>query len=351
MDSKFSDDMTMEILSRTSLNTLDALRCTSKQLGTLTYDPYFLNLYKKNKKIVSGFLVLKGRRGCDYTNEFAPAPESTTLDLGFLPHASKILASSEQGLIVLESRVYPLVRYHVCKPATKQVLALPNPKTKYMTETVAMVVMSSKPLHYKIIRFSKPRPDNKYVEYTTYRCEIFDSRTWAWRLLDLVRLPSYFSPSDKHPIITRGSIYMLLQNKEVFKFDAYSEKWTTFSSPIQTLDYDLHVPAAARKLVKYQGKLGFACQTPSLRSWEIWVLTVDKSWEQLQVVDMKEVRLNSLEAIYDSNTRVAWEQTTLVFYKFKGDDCISEFQMFQGGYFPCRTFAFGSDFEPVDLRG
>ncbi|KAI3511540.1 hypothetical protein L1887_18695 [Cichorium endivia] len=259
MDSKFSDDMTMEILSRTSLNTLDALRCTSKQFGTLTYDPYFLNLYKQNNKIVSGFLI---------------------------------------------------------------------------------------------IRFSKPRPDNKYVEYITYRCEIFDSRTWAWTQ-DRIRLPSYFSPYDKHPIIiTRGSIYMLLWNKEVFKFDAYSEKWTTFSSPTQTLIYDLHVPDAARKLVKYQGKLGFALHTPSLRSWEIWVLTVDQSWEQLQVVDMKEVRLNSLEAIYDSNTRVAWEeQTTLVFYKIKGDDRISELQMYQGGYYPCRTFAFRSDFEPADLRG
>ncbi|KAI3501083.1 hypothetical protein L1887_28941 [Cichorium endivia] len=232
MDSKLSDDMKMEILSRTSLKALDTMRCTSQEFQYLTYESYFLNLYKQRNDIVSGFLLVNLRSGCD----------------------------------------------------------------------------------------DKP--------YTKYRYEIFDSRAWAWRLLDPVILPSFVFLSNQQPIITRGSIYMLLSNNEVLKFDAYSEKWTTISSPIQTLDCPF---GTIRKLVKYKGKLSFTCETQSRLSWEIWVLTSDESWEKLHVFDTGEdVGRSSLEAIYDSDTRVMNDYSTLHSY---------------------RILTFRSDFEPAYFEG
>ncbi|KAI3515732.1 hypothetical protein L1887_14636 [Cichorium endivia] len=251
MDSKFSDDMKMEILSRTSLKALDTMRCTSQEFQYLTYESYFLNLYKQRNDIVSGFLLVNLRSGCEYINEFAPSTYSHSLDL----------------------------------------------------------VSSDKP-------------------YTKYRLEIFDSRAWAWRLLDPVILPSFVFLSNQQPIVTRGSIYMLLSNNEVLKFDAYSEKWTMISSPIQTLDCPF---GTTRKLVKYKGKLSFTCETQSRLSWEIWVLTSDESWEKLHVFDTREdVGRSSLEAIYDLDTRVMNDYSTLHSY---------------------RILTFRSDFEPAHFEG
>lgn len=150
--------MILEILSRTSLKTLDTMRCTSKELDTLTYDSYVLDLYKQRNTIVSGFLVQNYIKDSEYFKEFAPSPESKGFDFTFLPRNSCILATSEQGIIVFEfpdPRKHRNVLYHVCKPTTKQILALPNPKTRYTTEKIAIVVVGSKPLHYKIIRLSK----------------------------------------------------------------------------------------------------------------------------------------------------------------------------------------------------
>ncbi|CAI9274260.1 unnamed protein product [Lactuca saligna] len=348
MDSTFCYDMKMEILWKTSLKTLDIIRCTSKELEKLTYESYFLRLYnqKNNDDMVSGFIqVILQNAGQCMINLFAPSTSSNhesansrrrrLIDLDFLPPKAQILASSEQGIMVFQSphpRDYKLVWYHVCKPATKQVLRLPNPKTRYFTQNVAMVVVASKPvLHYKIIRLSEPKRKKRrikqYCPYTKYCYEIFDSKAWAWRLLDPVLLPcSAFLLTNQQPITARGSIYMLLNNNQVLKFEACSEKWTTFSPPIQTLDYPCS--DATRKLVKYKGKLGFICETQSRR--KIWVLrSVDDSWEEkLDVFDTERSSLD-LEAIYESETRV------------KNND--------YNTLHSNQVFTFRSDFEPANF--
>ncbi|KAL4566332.1 hypothetical protein LXL04_030446 [Taraxacum kok-saghyz] len=92
------------------------------------------------------------------TNLHHRVAQSTSI-LVFLPHNARIKASSEHGIVVFEisdSKSYGLNSYYVCKPATKQVLALPNPKSKYLTQKVAIIVLNSNPLHYKIVRLSRP---------------------------------------------------------------------------------------------------------------------------------------------------------------------------------------------------
>ncbi|PWA90319.1 hypothetical protein CTI12_AA101910 [Artemisia annua] len=310
MDSHLSLEMIIEILSRASLKTLDTMRCANKELDTLTYDPYVLDLHKKRNNIVSGFLVrsMKDNRNI---YRFVSSPNSSNLDLGFLPRDARILATSEQGIIVFESprlqNRYLNIRYHVCKLTTRQVSSLPNPKTSYLTSKAAIVILGSQPsLHYKILRLSKHKKDTglrrRGQEYETYRCEVFDSVEGKWRLLELLMFPIGVDISSNNPVITtRGSIYMLLNNNDILKFNASSEQWTTFSPPIQTLNYGLYT---SRSLVKYGGKLGFTCQPPN-GFWELWVCSDYESWERVHVFDENEdIQNKQLQAFYDLDTAV-----------------------------------------------
>ncbi|GJV72542.1 hypothetical protein Tco_1492537 [Tanacetum coccineum] len=130
-------------------------------------------------------------------NWFAPSPNTSNLDLCFLPDDARILATSEQGIIVFESphpQIYYKVVYHVCKPSTKQVWSLPNLKTSYLTTKVAIVILGSQSsLHYKILRLSQHKKQNVLTRrgklYNTYRCEVFDFVEAKWRLLELLMIP------------------------------------------------------------------------------------------------------------------------------------------------------------------
>nr|GEY48084.1 hypothetical protein [Tanacetum cinerariifolium] len=244
------------------------MRCTSNDLDKLTYDTYFLDHYKK-KHIVFGCLLQRTIRGCINIQEFASSPDSNTLDLNFLPYNAKVLACSEQGIMVFKS---PNLKfnmkdlYHICKPTTRQVLPLPNPKTKYTKQKVAIVVKSMNPLRYKIVRLSEPKnpvlqtKDKK--RYSTHRVEIFDSNKWVWSPLpDLVKLPFCVSLTNPQPITTRGSIYMLLTNGDILRVDAYSATWEILTPPAPTLKCDQ--AGILKQLVKYSGKLRFAFKPPN----------------------------------------------------------------------------------------
>ncbi|GKA08483.1 hypothetical protein Tco_0687814 [Tanacetum coccineum] len=196
MDSRLSLEMIFEMLSRASLKTLDTMSCANKELDTLTHDRYVLDLYKKRNNIVYGFLV-RSMKDHKNINRFAPSPNTSNLDLGFLHKDARILATSGQGIIVFESP-HPQNRYnvvyHVCKPAIRQVWSLPNPKTSYMRSKVEIVILGSQSsLHYKILRLSQHKKENVLTKrrqlYNTYRCEVFDSVEAEWRLLELLMIP------------------------------------------------------------------------------------------------------------------------------------------------------------------
>ncbi|KAJ0735235.1 putative F-box-like domain superfamily protein [Helianthus annuus] len=350
MDSEqLSSEMIMEIMSRASLKTLHIMRCVNKEFNALTYESYLLDLHKKRNKIVSGFLIQYKKKGWMRIKEFAPSPESNNIDLGFLPYNARILATSEQGLMVFKNpdlKDYRKDLYHVCKPATKQVLTLPRPKEKHTYAKFAIVVMSLKPLHYKIIRVSEC-PDLRRGRKLMYHCDIFDSVTWKWRSLKHVTLADGVFLTNQQPVTKSGSIYMLLTNNNILKFDAYSEKWEVFSSPIP---YD--ESRTSVELVKYGGRLGLACNPPNTNGcWEIQVLTKDGLWEKEGVAVAKcESKREELKALYDSDTSVVVDIETLLFYRFnqQGNNMIHKVVL--NGSWPYEIFSFRSDFEPMDLN-
>ncbi|KAI7740354.1 hypothetical protein M8C21_009427 [Ambrosia artemisiifolia] len=350
MDSKLPSEMIMEIMSRSSLKTLGIMRCASKELNKLAYEPYLLDLYKKRNKIVSGFIIQYMKRGWMNIKEFAPSPESNNLDLGFLPYNAQVLATSEQGIMVFKIQDPNNCRkylYHVCKPATKQVLALPSPKGNNTDIKFAIVVMGLKPLHYKIIRFSMRRALRRWrYLHMAYRCDIFDSMTWKWRSLKPITLGDGVFLTNPQPVTKSGSIYMLLTNNNILKFDVFSEKWEVFSSPIP---YD--ESRTSTELVKYGGRLGLACKPPNANGyWDIWVYKMDKSWEKdVDVAAESESERESLKALYDSDTSVMVNRETLLFYRLKqqGNSMISKIVL---NDIPYQIFSFRSDFEPSDLK-
>ncbi|GKA32338.1 hypothetical protein Tco_0718705 [Tanacetum coccineum] len=193
MDSHLSLEMIFEILSRASLKTLDTMSCANKELDTLTHDQCVLDLYKKRNNIVYGFL-LRSMKDHKNIKRFAPSPNTSNLDLGFLHKDDRILATSEQGIIVFESP-HPQnnVLYHVCEPAIMQVWSFLNLKTSYMKSKVVIVILGSQPsLHYKIRRLSQHKKNVLTMRgqlYNTYRCEVFDSVEAEWRLLELLMIP------------------------------------------------------------------------------------------------------------------------------------------------------------------
>lgn len=184
-------------------------------------------------------------------------------------------------------------------------------------------------------------------QYETYRCEVFDSVEGKWRLLELLMFPVGVHISSNNPVITtRGSIYMLLDNNDILKFNASSEQWTTFSPPIQTLNYGLYTKGS---LVKYGGKLGFTCRPPN-GFWELWVCSDDESWERVHVFDENEdIQHMQLQFFYDLDTTVTMSKCygEIVYHRFKGKKNINKVVLID--FCPFNMLFFRSDFETVVL--
>lgn len=103
--------------------------------------------------------------------------------------------------------------------------------------------------------------------YYTYRSEIFDSKTWRWRRMQDLKLPSSEIISDRSPSICIGnSIYCLTSEGNVLTFSEHDESFHTFSLPE-------HVRSSyqSKRLVEYEGRLGFTVFTDDY-SLELWLI-------------------------------------------------------------------------------
>nr|GEX66869.1 hypothetical protein [Tanacetum cinerariifolium] len=229
--------------------------CTSNDLNKLTNNTYFLDHYKK-KHIVFGCLLQNTIRGCINIQEFASSPDSNTLDLNFLPYNAKVLACSEQGIMVFNS---------------------PNPS-----------------LLISIIR-------DRLLVFCKLRIRSFTA---------LIVLKSSIQTN-------RGSIYMLLTNGDILRVDAYSATWEILTPPVPTLKCDQ--AAILKQQVKYSEKLGFAFKPPN-GCWEIWVLNIDHSWEKVYVFTVNQDIGNKpiKVGLYDADIRVMVDHGTIIPYIFKG---------------------------------
>ncbi|KAI5320131.1 hypothetical protein L3X38_039839 [Prunus dulcis] len=229
------------ILTRTSLESLGRCRLVSKDWNHITYDSKVLEIFLQEQRLHN-----KANKNLSHAI------------LDFLPVPVKIEAVS-QGLVFCVNQNVSVVRdYYVCKPTTLQWEKLPNPKTRFLTSMSAMAVLSSKPLRYKIIRFSSHKyPFSKFKsrQYYNMTCEVFDSNTWAWKRLKNVSLPYCVLLGIDQPYVTScGAFYWLVRlarSNQVFAFyyEDDKESWEIFDLPTPMEESDRF---DYKKLVEYQ---------------------------------------------------------------------------------------------------
>ncbi|KAB5519322.1 hypothetical protein DKX38_023641 [Salix brachista] len=274
-----------------------------------------------------------------------PYPE---LSLNFLPDRVEIQASTNQGIMLCQT-LHP--RYYVCKPTTKQWQKIPNPKTRYHTLATGMIVIRSNPLHYKIARFSQPRfrcHDKEFYRYYRVRCELFDSKTWAWKQLDEVKLPNHESFSHKPAVSVSGSLHWLTWVKNsIFAFHVNKESYSMFSLPLSDSEDN---KGKDIELVEYMGKLAITCIGKDESSMELWVMENygKTEWNKRYKINIEPFSTRPA-AFYNADIVLMKEHDYWVkFFNFKNGsiDRLSLENTLNRG-----CFRFQSDFEASDLTG
>lgn len=151
-------DMIFEIITRaSSLQTLDTCKAVSNEWNHLIHKPTFMDVYCNRTNNLCGYFVQDIRR-CEYVTAFVsptPPPHGSSSLVEKLSGSTRIMASCKQGILISENRTGRKYQYYVCKPATQQWRALPNPKLRYMTVAVGLIVLKANPLRYKIVRLSE----------------------------------------------------------------------------------------------------------------------------------------------------------------------------------------------------
>ncbi|GAV58434.1 F-box domain-containing protein/FBA_3 domain-containing protein [Cephalotus follicularis] len=348
-----SADVIFEILSRVSMETLGRCRLVSKGCNKLSYESAFMRLYCERTRTISGYFVQSLHRS-NYSSTFASINNTNTTSmpsLDFMPERVKIEASTNQGILVCVNQTYSRIpRYYVCKPCTKQWRLIPNPKTKYFTERVAMLVLRVNPLHYKIVRLSQPKISHKKARF--YRCEIFDSNSWAWKRLDEINLPPNDECLSSKPAVSTGGIlHWLTRGKNVLAFNVDKENWTLFSLPKSV--YQNHNYFGI-ELVEHEGRLALVCMEKD-DCMNLWVLTNinAKVWEKRQTMGIEALKRNGRVSLphwfYTADIGLILGYEEVMFYKFNNDN-INTVKLNKNIDFRW-IFPFRSDLEPINLKG
>ncbi|XP_057775426.1 F-box protein At5g41720-like [Salvia miltiorrhiza] len=269
-------ELIFEILSRTSLETLERCKAVSKSWKHIIYEPSFLPLHSQRTNSLFGYFFQDVRRIAKFPSAFvssAPgAAAAAAIKVTWPCDDMEILASCDQGILCCQRRICYNKRFYACKPATSQWQALPNPKLRYETDAVAIVVVRSTPLRYIIARLY-------HSETMQHHCEIFDSETWAWEKIECAAPYGEIIEYCRRAVTTAGRFFhWLTVNGNVLTLDVKRRSFRC--SPLLQCD-----PACKwKELVEYEGELGFArmVEDGDRREMEVWV-----GEERKVVVDMR----------------------------------------------------------------
>ncbi|KAA0043777.1 F-box protein [Cucumis melo var. makuwa] len=259
------DDVILEILIRFSLNQAD---------GFLLQSP-------------------KSKSNAHLLSFVSPHPNNNSpplnLSLNFLPGLNpQIRAVAPNGLLLCETqhsiRHNKRLIYTITKLSTQQWKGLPIPKTRYFTSNIAMYVLRSNPLHFKILRLSSDKiPSKRPLPFCYTICEVFDSESWRWKQLDdIVHYycgKTEYVDSQRAPVFAYGLAHWKFRDDtSIFAFDFYSETWSKIAMP-ETIVNDKNNSSSSHfqrwhiELVEYEGKLGVVREfhKPTVFT-ELWVM-------------------------------------------------------------------------------
>ncbi|PRQ46926.1 putative F-box domain-containing protein [Rosa chinensis] len=348
-------DLYFEILTRASFDTVGRCRLVSKQWNHLTYDSSFINQLSQRTKTTHGVFI-QSSISSNYISTFVQAvgnndvSNSEQLSLNFLPQPVKIEAAHQGILVCVSQKRVP--QYYVCKPTTREWEQIHNPKTRYMTVKIALMVLRSSPLRYKIVRFSEPKsPYSKYKSQEhcyNLRCEVYDSKARAWKQLNNVALPKDAYILRFQPAVSAcGALHWLLSDNRVgiFAFHVDEENWEIFAPPCLAVDN-----VNGNQVVEYQGRLAWICEVED--SMELWVMEdyKNKVWSKRQILRIKGLdRLASFATLCNNDVALMRGFFKIIFYKF--GDYSSKIANLEEISRPDEIFMLQSDSEPTRLKG
>ncbi|OVA01621.1 F-box domain [Macleaya cordata] len=296
-----------EILTRVPLkHLLSRCRLVCKGWRSLTYDSEFKLVHSQRTPTISGYLIQLSSRDEElfhFVSFIHQSPLIPSPSLDFLPRHVEILSSSSpHGLLCCVSyNLQTGYTFYLCKPATREWLKIPSPKTKqYLTLQTALVVKGCNPLHYKIIRFSTS------PGYLVYHCEIFNSNYWEWKMLNDIIVchdgefkPYSFIGSATDPgVLVHGAIHWLSYHGQISALDVNIDNgsWRIISPPIDDGKLNEKGFSVEKKLVECEGEIGLLYLALDEKWLELWVLENyhlkdETRWNKIYRVDLKPVHL------------------------------------------------------------
>ncbi|KAK9275033.1 hypothetical protein L1049_022291 [Liquidambar formosana] len=210
-----------------------------------------------------------------------------------------------------------------------------------------MMVLRLNPLYYKIVRFSQPNFRSK--KYHNLRCEIFDSKIWAWKDLKEVQLPYHVLLSHQPAVLASGTVHWLTTHNHIFSFNMNQEIWSMFALPEPLKENDHY-----KKLVEFEGRLALTCMGREERV-ELWVMKDygNQVWNKTKTLSIEafinDNRYTSLAAFYNSDIALMKGYDEVMFCKFQ--NCSPIAVKLEKHTDPGEVFAFRSDLEPSCLMG
>ncbi|CAN7136478.1 uncharacterized protein LOC103864113 [Brassica rapa] len=300
-----NEDLILDIMSCCPATEISKFRLLNKACNKRSYEFHFINHHLHKTNSVLGYFIQdhkKHRRPgfVVFGGAEEEAPEKPRISLEFLPSRGvKIEAcDAHHGIFLCVDDKFKGGRripdYIVCKPTTKQYRIIPNPKTRYFTIAIGLMVIQSNPFRYKIVRVSEPLPweRRKTSEgFYNLNCEVFDSDTYAWKRLNDLELPSgEFLRRSEKPESSYGFLHWLTGKNNVIQFCMQTETWSFFPLP-----EDVMSDGSSLDLVSYEGKLAVLCSNSNSRWYDLWVLdnSSGKSW-----ANVKDVQVTDLEDKY-----------------------------------------------------
>ncbi|KAG8381943.1 hypothetical protein BUALT_Bualt05G0025200 [Buddleja alternifolia] len=367
-------DLIFEILTRiTSLKALDTCKSICKSWNKLIHEPRFMPLYCQRTRNLSGYFILDKDRthrsgmtrfvSIDQLIEEEEKDCGSVYDVVYMEELLDyltILASCNQGIFCcLRRRKY----YYACKPASRQCQLLLNPEILYQTAAIAIMVLSSSPLRYKIVRLSVGCVEGDVRKYNS---EIFDSKIWTWKETQYVTLQrDEFILRSSTTVSAGNSIYWLTSHDNVLAFHEPEGTFQKFPLPEEVVrDKNKYHYCknwkVYKKLLDYQGRLGLIiiCNTQEQGETELWITYENPrnctNWREKIVMDKENIGTSvthpSLAGLY--NDAVAFLKAFYRFVLYTPE--IYSLSRVKGYYNPRHEreiFRFRSDLEPVNLGG
>ncbi|BAB11478.1 unnamed protein product [Arabidopsis thaliana] len=165
MNSPLDYDVLLEIMSYCPATEMAKFRLLSKECNKRSYEMSFINRHLHRTNSFLGYIFYykdnKWFRNHSCFVSGVDEKDKNRINLAFLPPLCNVsieACDTHHGILLCVDVVFKgrqkIPDYIVCKPATKQYRIIPNPKTRFGTVATGLMVISSNPFRYKIIRVS-----------------------------------------------------------------------------------------------------------------------------------------------------------------------------------------------------